>query len=132
MPGSKEGEFDFPKGLTVDNRYVYICDWYNHRVQILTKDNGIYVSQLGNGKSSEQFEYPYSLYNHVSEEVIYVGDAPSVQLFREGICIQRLGNECGNQMNQFDGILSICVVDDRLYLSDCYNARIQIFKRVES
>jgi len=124
--GSQDGEFQCPTGLTVNNKYVYICDYLNDRVQILTKENGIYVSKWGNEKESTkqgEFYNPHSIYNHVLEDLIYVGDQMSIQIFsKDGVCIQRLGDK-----TSFYSVLGICVMDDRLYVSDGSNNRIQIF-----
>jgi len=123
-----------PEGITVDDKYVYLCDCLNHRVQILTKENGIWDSRWGNGIASAeqgQFKYPSSIYDNFSDDLIYVGDRISVQLFRkDGVCVQRLGDIIyGKQMNQFKSVYGICVLDERLYVSDGGNKRIQIFKR---
>jgi len=132
--GTKDGEFHYPYGLTVDNKYVYICDNENHRVQILTKE-GSFFTKWGNGIQSTDkghFSYPKSIYHHTPEDTIYVGDHYCVQLFRkDGACIQRLGDtKYGNQKDQFERVFGICVGwDDRLYVSDYVNKRIQIFKR---
>jgi len=132
VPGSKDGEFGYPCGLTVDNKYVFICDRNNHRIQILTKDNGVYISKWGRGiESTEQgqFSYPESIYHHLSEDLMYIGDRFSVQLFsKDGVCIQRLGDEEGIHMNQFQEVVGICVMDGRLYVGDCGNRRIQTFE----
>jgi len=132
--GSNKCEFYRPTGLTVDDKYVYICDQLNHRIQILTKDKGIFFTQWGSGKEGTdqgQFNAPYSIYNHLSEEIFYIGDVCSVQMFtKEGICIQRLGDkEYGNKRNQFNYVDGLCLINDRLYVSDTNNQRIQIFKR---
>jgi len=123
--GSKVGEFNCPIALAVDHKYLYICDGGNHRVQILKKKNGSYFSKWGNGiQSTEQgqFSFPRSIYNSLSEAFIYVGDEDSVQLFtREGICIQRLGG--------FTCVHGVCVMNDRLYVTDRAKEGILIFKR---
>jgi len=94
--GLGHDSFYFPRGLTVDNKYCYICDCANFRVQILTKENGSYFSKWGNeikGTEQGQFDHPHSIYNHLEEDIIYVGDNCSVQLFKKnGVCIQRLGD----------------------------------------
>jgi len=122
--GSKVGEFNNPLGLTVDNKYVYVCDHYNHRIQLLTKETGIYFSQWGNETEDTeqlQFCFPRSIYNHLSEDLIYVGDLGSVQLFRkDSVYLQRL---------ESPSVSGICVMDDRLYVCDCNNNRIQIYER---
>jgi len=88
---------------------------------------------MGNGKLSTekgQFYYPRSIYNYLLESLIYVGDRLSVQIFwKDGVCLQRLGDDnVGSKMNQFNGVFGICVVDDRLYVSDFRNERIQVFQ----
>jgi len=46
-----------------------------------------------------------------------------------GRLYQPLGDEeTGNQNNQFDQICGICIVNDRLYVCDKGNHRIQIFR----
>jgi len=118
----------------LDLKCIYICDCDNHRIQILTKDKGIFVMQWGSGEESTdqgQFSNPMSIYNNLGEEIFYVGDNWSVQLFeKDGNCIQRLGQDIsGNSMNQFHWITSLCVMDDRLYVCDHVNQRIQIFQK---
>jgi len=44
------------------------------------------------------------------------------------MCIQRLGTKGkGGDMNEFDDVFGISVMDDQLYVSDFSNTRIQIF-----
>jgi len=125
--GSKGGEFNAPSGLTVDNKYVYVCDCLNNRIQILRKENGISFSPWEPGtaiREQGQFYYPRSIYHHLSEDLIYVGDGLCVQLLsKDGVCLQRLYHATN------DPIYGICVMDDRLYLSDSDNQRIRIFER---
>jgi len=129
--GPGDGEFKIPSALTVDNKYVFICDYQNHRIQTLTKENKFYFSKLGDGIPSTeqgQFNYPGCIYHHLSDDLIYIGDFRSVQLFsKDGVCIQRLDGY-GTQMNQFSRVVSICVMDDRLYVGDRHKGLIQIFK----
>jgi len=132
--GSKDIEFDDPRNITVDDKYVYICDCNNHRIQILTKEkNGVFVTPWGNGKGTEQgqFVYPYSIYLHSSESLFYIGDDSSVQLFYEdGFCIQRI---CGRVVghNELNHVYGLCIMDDHLYVTQCGNSRIQIYQRVK-
>jgi len=127
---SKNGEFNNPSGLTLDKDTLYICDYYNDRVQALSKDKYLYLRQWGSyGKENGQFYCPSSI--SYCENIIYVGDDCSVQLFTcQGHFLQRIG---GNENEgQFNDVYGLCVVKDRLYVSDCGNNRIQVFKRVGS
>jgi len=124
--GSNPEEFREPRGITTNLTSVFICDQENHRIQILKKENGNFLYQLGNGQYSSQhgsFRYPRSIFYHREEEILYAGDYYTIQLFnlRDSVCIQRLNGEYGN-------IFGLCVCDDRLYVSENWNARIQIFK----
>jgi len=129
--GEKPGEFSYPGGLAVNSQYVYICDYNNHRIQLLTKESGKYFSQWGTGLPNQaaegQFYYPLCISYSRSEGIFYVGDRVSVQLFwRDGRCIQRLG---GNSFGALDWVYGICVIDEKLYVSDSQNQRILIFQR---
>jgi len=132
--GSKQEEFNFPLGLTTNNKYLYLCDSENHRIHVLLKENGQFYQQWGNGKESTekgQFTYPYCVVYYVEEEIFYIGDNCSVQIFSEdGTCIQRLGDtSTGDMMHQFNVIHGICVWGNRLCVSDVNNERIQIFRK---
>jgi len=134
--GSKQGEYNYPHGLTVVKNYLYICDNNNHRIQIVTKDKGLFVSQWGNkskGGIEADFDGPCAICYDESEKIFYIGDDYSVQLFTtHGQCIQRLGGQTwGNNMNHFDDVFSIYRINDRLYVSDFDNKRIQIFNQIE-
>jgi len=131
---SKQGEFHFPLGITLNKEFIYICDRDNHRVQLLKKKDGVYSSQWGKqiqGTEMGEFSWPSCIYHDLSQNIFYVGDCYSVQLFKpDGACVQRLGGyEEGNNMNQFHWVYGICLMDDELYVSDQKNKRIQIYRR---
>jgi len=133
MAGKGEGEYNEPRGMCVDEKYVYVCDKLNHRIQVLTKGKGAFVTQWSKDKESRierQFYLPYTIYYYQRDQMFYIGDTYNVQLFtKDGICWQRLGdNRHGNNMNQFSDALCISISDDKLYVSDCNNKRIQLFK----
>jgi len=129
--GTQDGEFNHPCGLAVDHTLLYICDWRNHRIQALRKDDGVYSHQWGRQGSGEgEFTNPVSIY--LSGYVLYVGDWMSVQLFTvEGIFLQRLGQSAiGIEVNFLMSIVT--VVKDRLFVSDFHKNRIQVFRRLDS
>jgi len=134
--GSGPGEFNYPCGLTLNNNFIYVCDCNNFRVQILLKEGfrcGSYWNQWGNGKGKEkgQFTCVFSIHYDTDEYLFYVGDYYSVQLFTvDNVCIQRIGGRSGgDSMNEFFLVYGICVIENRLYVSDLNNKRIQIFKK---
>jgi len=124
--GGGEGEFNTPRGLTVDEKMLYVCDELNNRVQVLQKETGDFSHQWGGQGSGEgQFTRPYSI--HLSECVMYVGDDMSVQLFTcDGIFLQRLGqNKVGSSEGEFTSVFGLTVVCGQLYICD---HRIQVFR----
>jgi len=117
--------------LSVDQNTLYICDKENHRIQGLNRKNYSFHHEWGSrGLENGQFCYP----NFVCywEDLVYVSDQYSVQLFTcEGMFLQRLGDkEFGTKPTQFRGAEGLCVVGDRLYVSDYWNSRIQVFRRL--
>jgi len=147
--GSIPELFYYPHGLTINNEYVYVCDCDNHRIQILTKE-GKYSHQWGThtegkvgffypqsnipteGKVS--FFYPRSIYYSKFDNMFYIGDNYTVQIFIkiENQRIQRIGGTThGKKMKEFSGVYGISVINDRLYVSDCDNRRIQLFRRIK-
>jgi len=115
----------------VNNNTLYICDSFNHRIQSLNKNHFSFCTQWGShGTDNGQFRYPESICNW--ENILYVGDNVSVQLFTsEGTFLSRLGDKkVGNKKGQFQQAWGLCCVRDRLYVSDRLNSRIQVFQRM--
>src|SRR5207253_1304560 len=44
-PTSKDGEFIGPRGITVASHMIYICDYFNSRIQALKKNNNYSFSK---------------------------------------------------------------------------------------
>ncbi|KAI6657317.1 hypothetical protein LOD99_65 [Oopsacas minuta] len=117
MHGNGELEFSYPWGIAINesNNDIYICDYYNHRVQILSQDFQ-FPSQFGS------FKYPRDV--KLSKEYIYVLDTsnPCIHLFNHNHILQKsvisrgLGNQVINPRSFFiDNSNNILIVD---YSSD--------------
>jgi len=85
-----------------------------------------------------QFYYPRNVYYDVTEEMIYIGDWYSVQLFKRDqtvenlsyTCLQRIGDRTsGTGMNEFNCVNGVCIYEDHLYVCDAGNVRVQVFRR---
>jgi len=129
----KPGEYHFPRGVTFDNKNLYICDYNNHRVQIVSKEKGSFILQWGKqteGTKKGEFGYPWSIFYDELDREFYIGDTCSVQIFTlEGQCNQRLGDEkTGRNLNQFYLVSCIWRDGNSLYVSEVNNKRIQIFR----
>jgi len=118
---SKNGEFNCPEGLTVNQKYLYVCDLCNHRVQVLDKENGKFICEWKDGQ--RKIKDPMSILLH--ENLFYFGDCYGIQVFtKEGKCIQSFGSP-GSGKKECDEVTGICIVDDKLYIVD--NPRIQVW-----
>jgi len=118
-------QFNSPGGITIHQSYLYVCDVGNDRIQIVEKKKGKFINQW------KGFNSPRCIYFHDEIEIFFVGDAYSVQLFtKDNICVQRLDFRHFTAIPAlyFTAIPALCVFDDRLYVADFRNDRIQIFE----
>ena len=56
--GSKEGEFNDPRGVTLYDNQVYVCDTNNHRIQVFDLDLNFVRSIGSRGKGRGEFDAP--------------------------------------------------------------------------
>ena len=59
--GGKEGEFDDPRGLTLRDNLVYVCDRNNHRIQVFDLDLNFVRSIGSRGSGRGEFDQPYDV-----------------------------------------------------------------------
>jgi DNA-binding beta-propeller fold protein YncE len=139
-------EFDHPRGLTVAGEKLYVCDYGNHRIQVLNKFNGEFIRTWGKeGKKNGELYFPEGIFLY--DELLYIGDNEGVQVFgKEGAFIQRIGtsgrNRSGSSVGaganrrlwgggaadgQINHAKGICIVGNKLYVADNGNHRIQVF-----
>jgi len=127
----KQGKFNEPQGLTIDYRYLYICDENNHRIQVVNKANGVFIRQWGQYGIQDRGEFCFPTGLLLYNDLIYVGDRYRVQVFtREGEFVHYIGTENAGQAKregEFCSVTGFCVVKDRLYVADRDNHRIQVF-----
>jgi len=137
-PSSKAGEFNNPQGVTVDAKWLYICDSWNHRIQVLSKTDGQFIRLWG----KEGYGSPGELYFPTSitldSSLLYVSDYYRVQVFsKTGQFLHYLGNglsqEKGNGIQggcgegEFACPHGVCIVGEKIYVADSNNHRIQVF-----
>ena len=56
--GGKEGEFNDPRGLTLRDNLVYVCDCDNHRIQVFDLDLNFVRSIGSHGSGRGEFKLP--------------------------------------------------------------------------
>ena len=59
--GGKEGEFEYPRGLTLRDNLVYVCDSDNHRIQVFDLDLNFVRSIGSHGSGRGEFDQPHDV-----------------------------------------------------------------------
>lgn len=128
--GSDAGEFNYPAWVAVDAEGdLYVTDALNFRVQIFDPA-GTVVGTFGeHGNGSGDMASPKGVGIGQNGEV-YLVDAlfDAVQLFdREGRYLMSFGSR-GTEPGRFWLPSDLAVFGDRIYVSDAYNQRVQVFR----
>jgi len=123
-PSELEGEFQTPFGITVNEKYLYVCDCLAQRVQIVDKENGKFISQWKEGGQRPLY-YPQGIL--LFDEKLYIGDDHGIQIFtKDGKYIQDFGI-FGSSQGHFRESRDLCIVNDSVYIVDWGNCRIQVW-----
>jgi sugar lactone lactonase YvrE len=127
--GTGLGQFNFPTDIWIDNQgHVYINDTLNARVQVFAAD-GTPLRTIGSrGHSPGYLDRPKGIAVDKAGN-LYVCDSmqDAIQVFdRDGGYLMTFG-VTGQQPGQFWMPSGLFIDDEKIYVSDSYNARIQIF-----
>ena len=71
--GGKEGEFNDPRGVTLHDNQVYVCDADNHRIQVFDLNLNFVRSIGSRGKGRGEFNKPFDVKLDTAGN-IYVAD----------------------------------------------------------
>ncbi len=124
--GAGEGEFSFPKDLTVNSTHVIVADTINFRVQIFTLDGTFQAEFGGQGDADGQFQSPQAVAIN-STHILVSDDAKSnIQVFdRSGTYKAKFGTS-GTGTGEIRGPAGIAI-DDSIYTSDSIRSVGHIF-----
>ena len=124
--GSKEGEFDVPRGATLHNNQVYVCDRNNHRIQVFDLDLNFIQSIGSHSKGRDEFYAPLDVkfdtdgYMYVAEH----GNRRVQVLDRSGHFIRMFGEKGKGKLR---GPTALHIVDKYVYVSDCSDHCIVVY-----
>ena len=115
--GRKEGEFDDPRGVTLYDNQVYVCDRNNHRIQVFDLDlhSVRSISSRGNGRG--EFNAPHDVKFDTAGNA-YVADIDNgrVQVMdSSGHFIRSFGQEGEGKLH---GPSDLHIADKYVYVSD--------------
>ena len=115
--GGKEGEFNVPRGVTLHDNQVYVCDTDNHRIQVFDL-NLNFVRSIGScGEGRGEFNEPRDVKLDTAGN-IYVVDYNNSRvqvLDNSGHFIRTLGDEGERKLSRPSGLH---IADKYVYTSD--------------
>ena len=123
--GNKEGEFNDPYGLTLNDNQLYICDCKNHRIQVFNLDLKFIRSIGSHGKGEGEFDLPYDV-KFDSDHNMYVAEW-------DGGRVQVL-NKNGQYIRFFDEnkylkkASALHIIDKYVYVSDWSGGHIVVYE----
>jgi len=128
--GQGEGEFQFPKGLTLtEHGQVFVADSGNHRIQVFDMlDDFKFVRQFGlKGAEEGRLTSPLDVAVNCGGEVLVSDSCHRIQVFDlEGNFLRAFGTK-GRREGQFDHPTNMAVNDENaLFVCDQSNHRVQV------
>ncbi len=127
--GTAGGEFNYPTHLFLRPGRLYVNDTMNFRLQTFDLE-GNQVSSFGrHGDGSGDFAQPKGV-GVDSQGHVYVADSvfDRVQIFdTEGRFLLAFGGP-GNEVGRFWLPAGLFIAEDRIYVADSYNRRVQVFQ----
>ena len=125
--GSKNGEFDDPRGVTIHSNQVYVCDTDNNRIQVFDLDLNFIrsIGSLGNGKGELARQYDVAFDTAGNMYVVEYGNNRVQVLDSSGRFIRIFGQEGEGKLS---GPTALRIADKYAYVSDLLNHRIVVYE----
>ena len=125
--GSKEGEFNDPRGITISNNQVYICDRDNHRIQVFDLDLNFIRSIGSHGKGTGEFHRPHDVaFDTAGNMYVAEFENERVQVMdSSGQFIRAFGQEGEGKLS---GPRALHIADKFVYVSDVGINRIAVYQ----
>ena len=124
--GAHEGEFDHPRGVTLHNDEVYVCDCYNHRIQVFDLDLNFIRSIGSHGSGRGEFDAPVDVkFDNFGN--MYIADYYNkrVQVMNDvGYVVQILDGQGGGVLGRPS---ALHIVNKYVYVSDSSGHRIVVY-----
>ena len=115
--GGKEGEFNYPHGVTLYDDQVHVCDRNNHRIQVFDLDLNFVRSIGSRGKGRGEFNAPDDVKFDTAGNM-YVAEYSNSRvqvLDSSGQFIRAFGEEGEGKLSRPSGLH---IVDKHVYVSD--------------
>ena len=115
--GSKEGEFEYPHGVTLYDNQVYVCDRDNHRIQVFDLYLNFVRSIGSHGKGRGEFGAPHDVQFDTAGNmyVAELGNGRVQVMDTSGQFIRSFGHEGEGKLRVPSGLH---IADKYVYVSD--------------
>ena len=115
--GRKEGEFDDPRGVTLYDNQLYMCDGNNHRIQVFDLDLNFVRSIGSSGNGRGEFNIPHDVkFDTAGNMYVAEYDNERVQVIdSSGHFIRSFGQEGERKLR---GPSGLHIADKYVYVSD--------------
>ena len=125
--GRKEGEFDNPRGVTLYDNQVYVCDGNNNRIQVFDLDLNFVRSIGSRGEGKGEFIKPHDVKFDTAGNmyVAEYGNGRVQVLDTSGQFIRAFGHEGEGKLWGPSGLY---IVDKYVYVSDCHGHCIVVYE----
>ena len=124
--GRKEGEFDDPRGVTLYNNQVYVCDCNNHRIQVFDPDLNFVrsIGSYGRGRGEFNVIDDVKFDSAGNMYVAEYGNERVQVLDSSGHFIRAIGEEGEGKLSQ---AFSVLIADQYVYVATAAD-RIVVYK----
>ena len=127
--GTNPGQFIFPIGIRQGReREIYVCDSYNHRIQVLDEDLDL-IRVIGEqGERNGCFEFPADLdFDEAGNIYVVERDNHRIQvLTTEGRHIRYIGRP-GVNLGELNNPISPAIHRNMIYVTEFEGKRISVF-----
>ena len=115
--GSKEGEFNDPRGVTLYDNQVHVCDSDNHRIQVFDLDLNFVRSIDSRGKGRGEFNIPHDVQFDTAGNMYVAewGNGRVQVMDTSGQFIRSFGREGEGKLRRPSGLH---IADKYVYVSD--------------
>ena len=122
--GGKEGEFNVPRGLTLRDNLVYVCDINNNRIQVFDLDLNFVRSIGSRGSGRGEFDRPFDVkFDTAGNMYVAEWGNKRVQVMdSSGRFIREFGR---GKLSRPSGLL---IADKYVYVSDFFGSCIVVYE----
>ena len=125
--GSKEGEFNDPRGVTIHSNQVYVCDADNHRIQVFDLELNFIRSIGSHGSGRGEFNRPLDVTFDIAGNMYVVEfDNSRVQVMDSSEQFVGMFDQEGE--GELSHPTALHIADKYVYVSDWSSHRIAVYK----